>query len=394
MVSSGRSATFDANPSRAQAARIREAQLEDYGQIVALQTRHHLATRPRERWTALWSGNPEYLESHGRLPIGWVLEAPSGEVVGFLGNVPLAYRFDGQRVRAATAYSWAVDLQYRSGSVVLLDRFLRQEWVDLFVFTTVNAAAEPVLQAFQFRRAPVGRWDSSAFWITSRRGFSRSALRAASASFPFLGPSAQALAFVLSIRDMCFSVQHRVASAMRRASAVSFEWKECKHFDERFDDFWDTLSHEKREHLIAVRNRAALEWHYRRAVADNTAWVLTACQEDRLVAYAVFDRRDHPELGLMRLRITDFQALAGYEGLFHAALDSMLRKCRHEGVHIVENVGCWLERSALPAVKAPYHRKMKSWLFYYKARQDGLARRLEDPKVWAVSSYDGDASIS
>jgi len=363
--------------------KIREASFEDYEGVVALQLRNGLATRSYSEWLALWKGNPAYEQLGRQSPIGWILESPQGEVGGFIGNLSLAYQWKGRQLHASSAYSWTVDQQHRGYSMALLDCFLRQNNVDLFVCTTVNSTAETVFRALRFSRVPSGTWDTSGFWVTKYRDFAKSALKAASIpSSPLL---VAPLSAALYLRD--------TLSFNRSGLSADCELETCAGFDERFDAFWEQLQREQSNSLLAVRTRETLEWHYRRSLSKGEAWIFAISRGDRLVAYAVFDRQDHPALDLKRVRLVDFQALAGYEQTIRQVLACMLHKCRAAGIHIAENVGCSLDRLKVRAAEAPYRRKMKSWVFYYRAREADLSAVLQDPEVWAPSSFDGDASL-
>jgi hypothetical protein len=360
--------------------KTRLAQFEDYPRIAALQTRNGLSTRSCAAWSALWAENPAYLQRPSDFPLGWVLEDRDGQVRGYLGNVLLAYEFRGRRVRAATPFSWVVDPGYRFHSLDLQRRFVSEQNVDLFVYTTPDAVTEKVLRAFSFSRVTVGQWDTAGFWITDYPGFARSVLR--SVSLP------TSLAYPVSAGLF-------LADARRRepqdASGEKFEL--YREFDSRFDDFWQELHRENPQHLLAVRDQSTLAWHFRGAAARKDLWILTASRVGRMVAYAIFDRHDNPELQLKRVRFTDFQALRGFEELLRPALNWMLGKCRREGIHAVENVGCWLDRFRVNGVTPPHRRRLQSWLFYYQTRDRELSRQLQDPAVWVPSSFDGDASI-
>ena len=371
------------SPVRGLRTRIREASFEDYDEVSALQLRNGLTTRSCADWLALWNGNPAYEQSGLHWPIGWVLESSSGQVGGFVGNLPLAYHFNGRCLRVATAYSWSVDPQYRGHSVVLLDRFLRQKGVDLFICTTVNAIAETVYRALGFTRVPVGTWDRAAFWITGYREFARCVLQAAPIHFPQM--LANPLAAVLYARD--------TLSGGLTNGDFGYEIEPCSGFDSRFDDFWESLQRENVDRLLAIRTRETLEWHFRRSLEKGRTWIVAVSKAGRLVAYAIFDRQDHSTLSLKRLRLADFQALRGFEPALRPVLEWMLRHCRETGIHVAENVGCWLERLQVPGFSVPYRRKMKSWIFYYRASEPELSRCLQDPTVWAPSSFDGDASL-
>src|SRR5262249_49479113 len=127
--------------------------------------------------------------------------------------------------------------------------------------------------------------------------------------------------------------------------------------------------------------------------ARNNVWILAGSRGKRLVAYAIFDRQDHPVLQLKRVRFTDFQALRGFERMLLPFLSWMLQKCRLEGIHVAEKVGCCLSRFGISGTEPPHRRQLQSWLFYYKVRDRELFNELQDPSVWAPSSYDGDASL-
>ena len=98
-------------------------------------------------------------------------------------------------------------------------------------------------------------------------------------------------------------------------------------------------------------------------------------------------------MGLKRVRFVDFQALNGYEKELGSALCWVLRKCREEGIHVVENAGCCLNLQRLPQIPAPYQRTLGCWMYYYKAAEKNLSDALLNPAVWAPSSFDGDASL-
>jgi len=70
-----------------------------------------------------------------------------------------------------------------------------------------------------------------------------------------------------------------------------------------------------------------------------------------------------------------------------------LRKCGQERIHLLENVGRWLEKGEWVASAAPYRRKLATWTYFYRAAKPGLAHSLMDRGVWAPSLYDGDATL-
>jgi hypothetical protein len=144
---------------------------------------------------------------------------------------------------------------------------------------------------------------------------------------------------------------------------------------------------------LPERTRDTLAWHFHYSLEEQNAWIVTASEGSRLVAYAIFDRQDNIAIGLKRIRLVDFQALAGYGKMIDSALHCMLRKCRQEGIHVLEYAGCWLGPSGVLSISAPYQRTTSCWTYYYKARDKELCEALKDPKAWAPSSFDGDSSL-
>src|SRR5262249_14904660 len=152
----------------------------------------------------------------------------------------------------------------------------------------------------------------------------------------------------------------------RRQGRSDLAIEECTGFDERFEGFWQELKTSPAR-LLAVRNRETLAWHYRSGLHAGTVRVFAASRQGRLVAYWVVDRKDHENLNLRRLRFVDFQALPGSEHLVETAVNETLSSSRKD-IDVMENVGCWLEHFGTRDSAAPFKRKMKCWLFYYKAR--------------------------
>jgi hypothetical protein len=261
---------------------------------------------------------------------------------------------------------------------------MSQSDVDLILSTTVSCNSEPALKLFEWSRVPVGSWDRSAFWVTHYRGFVRSVLSLKSAPLPTL------LSYPVSAALFC---RDRLMNTERNLHEGNSSLERCFSFDQRFDDFWEELKRQNYGVLLSHRTRETLEWHFRYSLASQQAWILTASEGSRLVAYAIFDRQDNEACRLKRIRLVDFQALKGSENVLPSAIGWMLRQCRADGIHILENVGCWLDRPDLPRLEAPYHRTLPSALYYYKANDPYLAETLTDPAVWAPSTFDGDASL-
>lgn len=358
-------------------AKIRETAPADYDQIAALHRRNDLAIRPFDQWMRFWVGNPALPSSH--FPMGWILENEHGTIVGSIGNIPLGCEFRGRPLRVATPSGWVVDEGYRGYSVMILSRFVRQPGIDLFVFATVGEKAEPIYNGLQLTKVPVGSWDKAIFWITNYYGFSRSLVKHQKLLSPLVRPITCGLYLWDAARFKTF-LHH----------PTGYEIQSCSAFDGRFDEFWDLMRRGNPHLLLPLRTCEALNWHFQ---AASSLRIVTAMKDSRLAAYAIFNRQDNPALELKRLRLVDFQALPGHECALKPALASVLQESRRTGVHVVEVMGNWLDRSDLPRIAPPYQRRRSSWAYYYKAARPDLAAALRDPTSWAPTSFDGDASL-
>ena len=368
------------NPGRR--TRLREASFGDYEQIAALESRYGLCIGSPERWRHIWLANPECRDLQRCWTIGWVIEDEKGQIVASIGNVPLSYELAGKKILAVSGRSWVADLRYRSKALSLLDRVINQPNVDLYLNNTVNPNSVNPVSVFDCSRVPVGLWDESAFWITNYQGFVERLLAAKTnglarpLSYPF-----SAAAFL----------KDRLTTKGLRAGDVEVE--SVAAFDNRFDDFWMELKRMNPHALLAVRTREVLEWHFKYALLDKRLWIATVLDNTRLAAYAIFDRQDTSAFGLRRMRLVDFQSLDGSTALLEPLLCWALRKCRNEGIDLLEILGRWLEKGEFIETVAPHRRKLEAWRFIYRANNASLAATLRDPRTWWPSLFDGDAAL-
>lgn len=387
------------------APNLREARFEDHDQIAELESRFGLAAKPYEEWVHLWQGNPLYRELKTDWPIGWVLEDKEGKIVGTMGNIPISYELDGRRILVASGHSWVADLPYRSASLLLLDNVIRQPHVDLYLNNTVGNSSIATVTALGCSRVPVGIWDEVAYWITNYREFFKSivAMKDYSLAKPFAFPSwegswtrlkvirariCKPLSYPLSAAAF---LKDRLAKGSVRESDV--EVKGCADFDDRFDSFWEESKRNNRHVLRAVRTREVLEWHFKYALLGDRLWIVTAVDGARLLAYAIFEKTSNPKSGVKQVRLVDYQSLEGSTSMLGPLLGWTLRKCRSEGVHMLEHTGGWLEKGEFIDTVAPYRRKLPIWSYFYRANNPELKELLKDRQVWAPSLFDSDATL-
>jgi len=122
-------------------------------------------------------------------------------------------------------------------------------------------------------------------------------------------------------------------------------------------------------------------------------WIGAVVDGDRLAGYAIFDRRDNVNFGLKRVRLVDFQSLDGTTALLAPILSWALRKCRDEGIHMLENIGQWLDKGELIDNVAPHRRKLSTWTYVCRANSPNLGGSLRDRDAWSPSLFDASASL-
>ena len=110
--------------------------------------------------------------------------------------------------------------------------------------------------------------------------------------------------------------------------------------------------------LLGVRSGEVLEWHFRYALRNDQAWIVTAEEGPSISAYGIFLRRDNPGFALKRVRLVDYQALDGDTAYFFPILFWALEKCRTGGIGMLETIGFRADKSNIITSIAPYKRKL------------------------------------
>jgi hypothetical protein len=367
--------------------RIREANMEDHAGVAALEKRYGLFTTSKAVWCQRWQGNPALERVSTPWPIGWIVETEAGQVAGFFGNIPMAYEINGKRMLAAVTNSWVVDEDHRSQSLKLLNRFLNQPSVDLFLSTTANSQTMAAMMAFKAHKVPQPDCDQALFWITNYPGFGRAL--AAKANTPFPEVIGQIAGLGFGIADV----------VRRRPSLLTpkiHKFDTTLVFDDRFDVLWQRLRSGPGM-LRLVRDRSSLNWHFRRFLNDDDAWIVT-CEKvekniDTLTGYAVFVRQDNAKIGLRRALLADIQVEGNDKGVIRDLVLTGLAECRARRLDLLEAIGLAATKRHVLKGITPWTRRLPNWPYLYKARTSSLAEMLRNPTFWDASPIDGDACL-
>ncbi len=357
---------------------------EDCDKISSLESRYALESKSYDEWSHLWLENTAYQNLRQKWPIGWVLETNRNDIVGYLGNIPRSYNFQGRIVTTAVTHAWVVDALYRSYSILLLDRYFNQSNVDLHLSTTVNAQASEAFRSFGSSPVPTGAWDRSLFWITNYHGFTTS--WAAIKGLNVGRPLRYALSVALAAKNL----------SVKRLLNANVDYRDLEYsrsFDDRFDAFWHTLKEKHPQVLLAERSRQALEWHFKYVMLQKNLWVLTTRKGTGIGSYSIFCRQDNPRIGLKRMRLVDFQTVEGNTQVLLSMVSWALKRCREEGIHMLECIGLSREAETILGSLAPQNRQLPCWPYYYKSKDQALTQGLTTPEAWQPTPFDGDSSL-
>jgi hypothetical protein len=373
--------TVEEMPTRVASVKIREARVDDYAQITAVQRRNGLGAKNEDEWRHLWLDNPAYKMRPG-WPMGWVAETTAGEIVGYMGNIPSAYSFHGEDLSSTCTFAMVVDPAHAGYAGFLGKRFICQKNVDVLLVTSANPNSARLVAPLHGKRVPSGDWNHSVYWITNYRGFAASAF--AMKKWPRLASVAAAAA--MAARD-------KLNSGGFRAAKSEIPLHECPGFDARFDKFWEGLKSAYPDRLLGYRTSEVLRWHFKYALQQKNLWILTAGTESKISAYAIFYRLDNRRLGLKRVRLVDFQTLEGNSEALAPMLRLAYERCRKENIHMLEACGFRPDKEAVIEAANPHRRELPSWFYYYFSRRKDLAPTLENPDIWDPCHFDGDSSL-
>jgi hypothetical protein len=335
---------------------LRPARLEDYEKIRQLGLSFSLTIPLEEDWRNLWLNNP-LRERADELPLGWVLETAGGEMVGTMGTVLVPYSLGGNQLVSAVSRAWFVKPEYRSFALQLMDQYLNQPGVDLFIN---NAVSVPALEAFKRFCSPIplGCWDCASYWEPS-------------------------------------DIPGSPAAGLSDVETVD-------RFDASFDEFWLELVRHNPATLLAERTVRTLAWHYAASQRRGRLWILTLAQQTKLKAYMTLVRQDRAfELPALAadgsplrpsIRLADFQTLEPERDFLSPLLNAALARCAAEGL-VLEHLGRGVPKMRRLDESAPRIKRLENWKFFYAAAHPKLAATLESAAVWDPSAYDGDASF-
>ncbi len=277
---------------------LRRATFDDFPAMYRLESEYLTNIFTSEQRRALFEEHPLWPRLSEYWPVGWVLEDAEGTVVGAVTNVPSPYVFRGEEKIGATGLAWATTSEHRGYAALLMDEYFMQDTADLVLSSNVGAGATPIWQAYG-TKVPLGDWARASYRVTHRRAFAREVL--AMKGIPAAGVLSVPAGAALAAKD-------GVRPTPLPPAPDGVDVVEGRGFDDRFDAFWQELREQNPDTLLAVRDRATLEWHYRLLLSSERLWVYTAEREGRIRAYCVVKVYERPS-GMRSMKIVDYQTV-------------------------------------------------------------------------------------
>ncbi|HEY2194341.1 MAG TPA: hypothetical protein VGH76_18870 [Actinomycetospora sp.] len=361
---------------------LRPATFDDFPAMHGLESRFLTNIFSPEDRRALFEENPLWPRLKDRWTVGWVLEDPDGSIVGAVTNVPSPYVLHGEEKICGNGLAWAVTEEHRGYAALLMDEYFEQEQADFVASSNVGVGATTIWQAYG-TRVPLGDWGRAAYVVTNRRSFTREVL--AMKGIPLAGALSVPAAAGLAVKEG--------ATARKLAGPPEgVEIVEARGFDDRFDAFWEELRAKHADMLLAVRDRATLEWHYRIPLRAGRLWVYTAERAGSIRAFCVVKEYTRPT-GMRSMKIVDYQTVEDAVDLLPGLARAAAERSADARLGMLEHNGCDIPKMSGFDDVAPYRITKAAWSFYYRTTDPDLADTLAHPDAWDPSEYDGDTSF-
>src|SRR5208282_3724983 len=368
--------------------RRREARFSDFEAIAALKERSGLSIDSHENWQRLWQQNPALVGAGANLPIGWVQEAGDGQIVGYLGSIPLLYQFGQQTLLATATTSYAVDPAYRSRSLGLVGSFFRQKGCDLYLDTTATVAAGRIMLAFKAQQVPQKHYGTVLFWVLDAQAFLRAAMQRLRLGENFGAMGAWVGSPILHGDTF-------LRGRRPRSGSVRFSCRQLRveEIGDDFQDLWQRKLQEKAR-VLACRTPEVLRWHFLIPHSDRTPHVLACYSGGQMEGYIVVVIGRDKSLGLDRAGVADLMAAGGNPEVIRELLAGAYEIAKENRCAVLELLGFPAEVRRICLEGKPYSRNYPACPFFYKTDRPELLQVLSKEESWYACPFDGDATLS
>jgi hypothetical protein len=353
--------------------------------VAELKQRWGIDADSLENWERLWLRNPALALGEAERPIGWVLEA-GGSIVGYLGSIPLLYRYGDRTLTAVTSHGLVVEPSYRAVAVSLVAAFYCQRSVDLYLVTTATPEVGRIARAFKSDALPQEDYDTVLFWVLQSNPFARTVMEKLRLNSVLANMGRMSTSVAIGIDTLLHRRWPRQHSTQLAVSEIS-----VSEIGDDFQSLWSEKLTE-RPRLIADRSPASLRWHFEISGDRGSARVFCCRKDGELLGYTVI--RDDPQPGSLRKSIVaDMLAKQDDPEVLRALLIAAYDHAKRGGSYILEVLGFPPSLRRVFLQGNPYHRKYPACPFYYKAADPILHKTLSDGMAWYASPFDGDTTL-
>jgi hypothetical protein len=252
-----------------------------------------------DQFSMWWTTNPAYTS---RIPRGWVLDNDT-KIAGFLGNIPVKYRFCGTTGIAAASNSWYVDPSVRGiYSIRLFTEYMKQHHASLFLFKEEDdVQIMKILARYKYTEHILPRSMTEYVYIINRRNIAIILVKFLfTRSLPKLSELPELfkrLGFLL----FAYLQQKPVTTAT--VQGEQYTTSLCTSCDDSFSRIWEPFL--QTCDIALSRDTATLNWLYFSPARPHKR-VVVQCRrtsDASLAGYMVFEivRKNPSETGIMYL---------------------------------------------------------------------------------------------
>lgn len=316
---------------------------------------------------------------------GLVLEEKN-RIVGFIGTIPVKYKFQNNDYYAVTASAFAVLPEFRNLSLKLVSSYLNNKSnIDIFINSTAVDTAEPIFKIFKFDRIPQKEYSTALFLVFNERGFIESFLRKKKFS--------KIVSKIFSVLISPFFYIYQFINGTHFFTKT-YKVKEISinEYSENFDALWEYKTLNQPNVMYGYRNSDFLTWHFSK-LSNNDYNIFGYFNNNKLDGYLIVKNQDEKKIGLKRLRIVDIFVKDDSNNIIDNLLYFALKFSKDNNYHIIEMIGFPVFIRKRFKKLNPFSRLLPSWPFLFRAENEILKEKLQYEDFWYASPFDGDASF-
>lgn len=363
--------------------KINEITIKDWNDIQELRPRVGFGDKFGDYQEQLFESNP-LLTGSIKYSKGWVIK-DNNKVVGFIGSIPLLYRFKNNDIIAATANSFGVEPEYRSFSLQLASTFLSQKNIDLLLNTTADKSAETIFSYFKSKKIPQKNYNKVLFYICNGRSFFKSVL------IKKKTPLIIASLFSCILTPFLWLIQNRFSSFSTKEN-LEIKKVGIKSIGKDFDKLWIRKTESEPNRLYAYRNSKFLKWHFK-FYEESKLTILCAYKKNILLGYIIVMHEEVEDIRLKRSKIVDLFVENDDCNIVDKLISEAYKHVKINKSSVFEMVGFPKNIRDRFMVNKPYSRFFSNWPFLYKSVNKKLKKNLILEDSWYASPFDGDASF-